>query len=64
MTVRNNLLKKIVVIATALAVALAPAAESAPKNVALKQITLITNDIAAEGMVVTSKAIVIYSNVV
>jgi hypothetical protein len=64
MIVRKNLLKKIVLTATALAVALAPAAESAPKSVALKQITLLTNDVTAEGMVVTSKAIVTYSNVV
>ena len=64
MIVHKNLLKRIVLTATVLAVALAPAAQSVPKSVALKQFTLLAKDFAAEGMVVTSKAIVTYSNVV
>jgi hypothetical protein len=62
--VHKNLLKKIVYSAIVLAVALAPVAQSAPNSVALKQISLLTKDIAAEGMIVTSKAIITYSNIV
>jgi len=61
--VHKNLLKKIVLTASVLAVALAPAAQSVPKSVALKQFTFLAKDDGAEGMVVTSKAIVTYSNV-
>jgi hypothetical protein len=61
--VHKNLLKRIVLTATVLAVALAPAAQSVPKSVALKQFTLLAKDVAAEGMVVTNKAIITYSNV-
>jgi hypothetical protein len=62
--VHKNLLKRIVLTATVLAVALAPAAQSVPKSVALKQFTLLAKDVAAEGMAVTNKAIITYSNVV
>ena len=63
MIAHKNLLKKLVLIATVFAVALAPAAQAVPKSVSLKQITLLTKDVAAEGMVVTNKAIITYSNV-
>ena len=50
--------------AIALAVALSPTAESAPKSVAMKQFVQVTKEIGAEGMVVTNSAIITYSNTV
>jgi len=61
--VRKNSLNKIFLAATAITVAVAPTAESAPKSVAMKQFVQVTKEIGAEGMVVTSKAIIIYSNI-
>ena len=64
MIARKNSLNKIALAAIALAVALAPTAESAPKSVAMKQFVQVTKEVGAEGMVVTSKAIITYSNTV
>lgn len=64
MIVHKNLLKKILFSAIVLAVALAPVAQSAPNSVALKQMSLLTKDVTAEGMVVTSKVVITYSNVI
>jgi hypothetical protein len=61
---RKNSLNKIFLVATAITVAVAPTAESAPKSVAMKQFVQITKEIGAEGMVVTSEAIITYSNVI
>jgi hypothetical protein len=61
--VRKNSLNKIFLAATAITVAVAPTAESAPKSVAMKQFVEVTKEIGAEGMVVTSKAIITYSNI-
>ena len=63
MIVRKNSLNKIFLAATAITVAVAPTAESAPKSVAMKQFVEVTKEIGAEGMVVTSKAIITYSNI-
>lgn len=62
MIVRKNLLKKLILVTTAFAVVLAPNAESATKNVSVKQFTQIGKDSIAEGMVVTSTAVILYSN--
>jgi hypothetical protein len=62
--VRKNSLNKIFLAATAITVAVAPTADSAPKSVAMKQFVEVTKEIGAEGMVVTSKAIITYSNIV
>ena len=64
MIVRKNSLNKIFLAATAITVAVVPTAESAPKSVAMKQFVQLTKEIGAEGMVVTSKAIITYSNIV
>ncbi len=64
MIVRKNSLNKIFLAATAITVAVAPTADSAPKSVAMKQFVEVTKEIGAEGMVVTSKAIITYSNIV
>ena len=64
MIARKNSLNKIALVAIALAVALSPTAESAPKSVAMKQFVQVTKEVGAEGMVVTSKAIITYSNTV
>jgi len=61
--VRKNSLNKIFLAATAITVAVAPTAESAPKSVPMKQFVEVTKEIGAEGMVVTSKAIITYSNI-
>jgi hypothetical protein len=61
--VRKNSLNKIFLAATAITVAVAPTAESAPKSVPMKQFIEVTKEIGAEGMVVTSKAIITYSNI-
>ena len=63
MIVRKNSLNKIFLAATAITVAVAPTAESAPKSVPMKQFIEVTKEIGAEGMVVTSKAIITYSNI-
>jgi hypothetical protein len=62
--VRKNSLNKTFLAAIAFAIALAPTAESAPKLVAMKEFVQLAKDVSAEGMVVTSKAIVTYSNIV
>ena len=64
MIVRKNSLNKTFLAAIAFAIALAPTAESAPKLVAMKEFVQLAKDVSAEGMVVTSKAIVTYSNIV
>ena len=63
MIVRKNSLKKVLLAVTALAVAFAPSAESATKTVAVKQFAQIGKDLSAEGIVVTGKSIVSYSNI-
>jgi len=62
--VRKNSLNKTFLAAIAFAIALAPTAESAPKFVAMKEFVQLAKDVSAEGMVVTNKAIVTYSNIV
>lgn len=64
MIVRKNSLNKTFLAAIAFAIALAPTAESAPKFVAMKEFVQLAKDVSAEGMVVTNKAIVTYSNIV
>ena len=63
MIVRKNSLKKVLLAVTALAVAFAPSAESQTKTVAVKQFVQIGKDTSAEGLVVTGKSIVSYSNI-
>jgi hypothetical protein len=62
--VRKNSLKQVIWVTTALAVVFAPSAGSATKPIAVKGFVELSKDISAEGMVVTSKAIVAYSNTV
>lgn len=64
MIVRKNSLKKSFLAAIALAVAIAPIVHAAPKTIAIKQFVQLTKDINAEGMVVTSKAVITYANLV
>ena len=64
MIVRKNSLSKSLIAAIAFAVAIAPTAQAAPKKIAVKPFVLLTNDASAEGMVVTSKAIVTFANIV
>ena len=64
MIARKNWLSKTLFTAAVFAVALAPSAGAAPKAVAIKQMVQITQDAAAEAMVVTSKYIVTYANIV
>ena len=64
MIARKNLLNKSFLAAIALAVAIAPMAQSAPKTIAVKPFVQLTKDINAEGMVVTNKAIITYANIV
>lgn len=64
MIVRKNLLNKSFLVAIALAVAIAPMAHAVPKTIAIKPFVQLTKDVTAEGMVVTSKAIITYANLV
>ncbi len=64
MIARKNWLNKTLFTAAVFAVALAPSAGAAPKAVAIKQLVQITQDATAEAMVVTSKYILTYANIV
>lgn len=64
MIARKNWLNKTLFSAAVFAVALAPSAGAAPKAVAIKQMVQITQDATAEAMVVTSKYILTYANIV
>ena len=64
MIARKNSLNKSFLAAIALAVAIAPMAQAAPKTIAVKPFVQLTKDVTAEGMVVTSKAIITYANIV
>lgn len=64
MIARKNWLNKALLTATVFAVALAPSAGAAPKTVAIKPMAQIAQDVAAEGMAVTSKYVVTYANIV
>lgn len=64
MIARKNLLNKSFLAAIALAVAIAPTAQAAPKTIAIKPFVQLTKDVTAEGMFVTSKAIITYANIV
>ena len=64
MIVRKNLLKRIIYATTVFAVVLAPTAHSATKPVPIKQFMQLSKDASAEGMAVTSKAVVTYSNII
>jgi len=61
---RKNSLNKSFLAAIALAVAISPMAQAAPKTIAIKPFVQLTKDVTAEGMAVTSKAIITYSNIV
>jgi hypothetical protein len=61
---RKNLLNKATLAVIAFAVAITPSAQAAPKTIAIKPFVQLTKDVTAEGMVVTSKAIITYSNIV
>ena len=64
MIARKNSLKKTSLVAIALAVAVTQSAQAAPKSIAIKPFVQLTKDVTAEGMVVTSKAIITYANIV
>ena len=64
MIARKNSLNKSFLAAIALAVAFAPMAQAAPKTIAVKPFVQLTKDVTAEGMVVTSKSIITYANIV
>ena len=64
MIARKNSLNKSFLAAIALAVAIAPMAQAAPKTIAVKPFVQLTKDVTAEGMVVTSKSIITYANIV
>ena len=64
MIARKNSLNKSFLAAIALAVAIAPMAQAAPKTIAVKPFVQLTKDVTAEGMFVTSKAIITYANIV
>lgn len=61
---RKNLLKKATLTVIAIAVAIVPSAQAAPKSIAIKPFVQVTKDVSAEGMVVTGKAIITYANIV
>jgi hypothetical protein len=61
--VRKNSLNKSFLAAIAIAVAIVPMAQAAPKTIAVKPFALLTKDTSAEGMVVTSKTVVTYANI-
>ena len=64
MIARKNSLNKSFLAAIAFAVAIAPMAQAAPKTIAIKPFVQLTKDATAEGMAVTSKAIITYANIV
>lgn len=64
MIARKNSLKRAIFAVVVLTVALTPPAQAAPKAVAIKPLVQITQDATAEAMVVTSKYIITYANVV
>ncbi len=64
MIVHKNLLRQAISAATVFTVVLAPSAHSVPKSIAIKQFVQLTKDASAEGMAVTNKAVVTFSNVV
>ena len=64
MIARKNSLKTSLLAAIALAVAIAPMAQAAPKTIAVKPFVQLSKDVTAEGMFVTSKAIITYANIV
>ncbi len=64
MIARKNSLNKSFLAAIALAVAIAPTAQAVPKTIAIKPFVQLTKDVTAEGMFVTSKAIITYANIV
>ena len=64
MIVPKNLLNKTTLAVIAFAVAITPSAQAAPKTIAIKTFVQLTKDVSAEGMVVTSKAIITYANIV
>jgi hypothetical protein len=61
---RKNSLKKAIFAVAVLTVALTPPAQAAPKALAIKPLVQITQDATAEAMVVTSKYIITYANIV
>jgi hypothetical protein len=62
--VRKNSLNTSLLAAIALVVAIAPMAHAVPKTIAIKPFVQLTKDVTAEGMLVTSKAIITYANLV
>ncbi len=64
MIARKNSLKKAIFAVAVLTVALTPPAQAAPKALAIKPLVQITQDATAEAMVVTSKYIITYANIV
>jgi hypothetical protein len=60
----KNLLKKSTLVAIAFALAITSSAQAAPKTIATKSFVQLTKDATAEGMVVTSKAIITFANIV
>lgn len=64
MIARKNSLKKAIFAVAVLTVALTPLAQAAPKALAIKPLVQITQDATAEAMVVTSKYIITYANIV
>ena len=64
MIARKNSLNKSFLAAIALAVAIVPTAQAAPKTIAIKPFVQLTKDVTAEGMAVTSKAIITFANIV
>ncbi len=64
MIARKNSLKKSIFSVAVLTVALTPPAQAAPKALAIKPLVQITQDATAEAMVVTSKYIITYANIV
>lgn len=64
MIARKNSLKTSLLATIALTVAIAPIGHAAPKTIAIKPFVQLTKDVTAEGMAVTSNAIITYANIV
>ena len=64
MIVPKNSLNKATLAVIAFALAITPSAQAAPKTIAIKPFVQLTKDVTAEGMFVTSKAIITYANIV
>ena len=64
MIARKNSLNKATLAVIAFALAITPSAQAAPKTIAIKPFVQLTKDVTAEGMFVTSKAIITYANIV